>query len=193
MNSTCSHDSCFLSDRKHSSSRRFLLKKKSHLLMFWFSQQLQFNFFSINSQTRKCSMAVCLFLSLQSLVKRFHAHETIFINVSLFIDKHPIVFLGTKRETKEGIVLYGNMTQLLMLCLYNDLPICVLLSPASGFISSSSFYLPYLHNTKNLFTAVIARRRGDPGSQQAYERGTSLKLMNEVKKKCSECAAWPIQ
>ena len=106
--------------------------------MFWFSQQLQFNFFSINSQTRKCSMAVCLFLSLQSLVKRFHAHETIFINVSLFIEKHPIVFLGTKRETKEGIVLYGNMTQLLMLCLYNDLPICVLLSPASGFISSSS-------------------------------------------------------
>ena len=106
--------------------------------MFWFSQQLQFNFFSINSQTRKCSMAVCLFLSLQSLVKRFHAHETIFINVSLFIDKHPIVFLGTKRETKEGIVLYRNMTQLLMLCLYNDLPICVLLSPASGFISSSS-------------------------------------------------------
>ena len=138
MNSYCSNDSCFLSDRKHSSSRRFLLKKKSHLLMFWFSQQLQFNFFSINSQTRNCSMAVCLFLSLQSLVKRFHAHETIFINVSLFIEKHPIVFLGTKRETKEGIVLYGNMTQLLMLCLYNDLPICVILSPACGFISSSS-------------------------------------------------------
>ena len=31
-------------------------------------------------------------------------------------------------------------------------------------------YLPYLHNTKNLLTAVIARRRGDPGSHRAYER-----------------------
>ena len=55
------------------------------------------------------------------------------------------------------------------------------------------FYLPYLHNTKNLFTAVIARKRGDPGSHRAYRRATSLTLINEVKKKCCECAARPIQ
>ena len=55
------------------------------------------------------------------------------------------------------------------------------------------FYLPYLHNTKNLLTAVIARRRGDPGSHPAYERATSLTLINKVKKKCCECAARPIQ
>ena len=120
--------------------------------MFWFSQQLQFNFFSINSQTRKCSMAVCLFLSLQSLVKRFHTHETILIYVSLFIEKHPIVFLGTKRETKEGIVLYRNMTQLLMLCLYNDLPICVFLSPASGFISSSSSFICLIYTIQKIYS-----------------------------------------
>ena len=139
MNSNCSHDSCFLSDRKHSSSRRFLL---SHLLMFWFSQQLQFHFFQINSQTRKCSMAICLFLSLQSLVKRFHVHVRILIYASLFIDKHPIltisIFWALNEKQNKGIVLYRNMTQLLMLCLYNDLPICVILSPACGFISSSS-------------------------------------------------------
>ena len=46
------------------------------------------------------------------------------------------------------------------------------------------FSLPYLHNTKNLFSAVIARRRGDPGRHRAYGRGTSLTLINEVKKKC---------
>ena len=46
------------------------------------------------------------------------------------------------------------------------------------------FYLPYLHNTKNLFTTVIARKRGDPGSHLAYRRATSLTLINEVKKKC---------
>ena len=50
-------------------------------------------------------------------------------------------------------------------------------------------YLPYLQNTKNLFTAVIARRRGDPGSHQAYGRATSLTLINKVKKKSCECAA----
>ena len=55
------------------------------------------------------------------------------------------------------------------------------------------FYLPHLHNTKNLITAVIARRRGDPGSHLAYGKATSLKLINEVKKKCCECAARPIQ
>ena len=55
------------------------------------------------------------------------------------------------------------------------------------------FYLPYLHNTKNLLTAVIARRRGDPGSHPAYERATSLTLINKVKKNCCECAARPIQ
>ena len=47
------------------------------------------------------------------------------------------------------------------------------------------FYLPYLHNTKKLFTAVIDRRRGDPGSHRAYGRATSLTLINKVKKKCS--------
>ena len=46
------------------------------------------------------------------------------------------------------------------------------------------FYLPYSNNTNNLFTAVIAWRRGDPGSHRAYGRGTSLTLINEVKKKC---------
>ena len=46
---------------------------------------------------------------------------------------------------------------------------------------------------KNLFTAVIARRRGDPGSHRAYGRATSLTLINKVKKKCCECAARPIQ
>ena len=46
---------------------------------------------------------------------------------------------------------------------------------------------------KNLFTAVIARRRGDPGSHQAYGRATSLTLINKVKKKCRKCAAKPIQ
>ena len=55
------------------------------------------------------------------------------------------------------------------------------------------FYLPYLHNTKNLFTAVIARRRGDPGSHRAYGRATSLTLINKVKKKCCESVAKPIQ
>ena len=55
------------------------------------------------------------------------------------------------------------------------------------------FYLPYLHNTKNLLTAVIARRRGDPGSHRAYERATSLTLINKIKKNCCECAARPIQ
>ena len=55
------------------------------------------------------------------------------------------------------------------------------------------FYLPYLHNTKNLLTAGIARRRGDPGSHRAYERATSLILINKVKKNCCECAASPIQ
>ena len=54
------------------------------------------------------------------------------------------------------------------------------------------FFLPYLHNTKNLFTAVIARRRGDPGSHRAYGRATSLTLINKVKNKCCECAARPI-
>ena len=42
------------------------------------------------------------------------------------------------------------------------------------------FYLPYLHNTKNIFTAVTARRRGDPGSHRAYGRATSLTLINKV-------------
>ena len=55
------------------------------------------------------------------------------------------------------------------------------------------FYLPYLHNTKNLFTAVIARRRGDPGSQQSCGSATTLTLINKVKKKCCESAARPIQ
>ena len=55
------------------------------------------------------------------------------------------------------------------------------------------FYLPYLHNTKKLLTAVIARRQGDPGSHRAYERATSLILINKVKKNCCECAARPIQ
>ena len=55
------------------------------------------------------------------------------------------------------------------------------------------FYLPYLHNAKKLFAAVIARRRGDPGSHRAYGRATSLTLINKVKKKCCECAARPIQ
>ena len=31
-------------------------------------------------------------------------------------------------------------------------------------------------------TAVIARRRGDPGSHRAYARATSLILLNKVKK-----------
>ena len=55
------------------------------------------------------------------------------------------------------------------------------------------FYLPYLHNAKNLFTAVIARKRGDSGSHRAYRRATSLTLINKVKKKCCDCAARPIQ
>ena len=55
------------------------------------------------------------------------------------------------------------------------------------------FYLPYLHNTKNLLTAGKARRRGDPGSHRAYERATSLILINKVKKNCCECVASPIQ
>ena len=46
---------------------------------------------------------------------------------------------------------------------------------------------------KKLFTAVIARRRGDPGSHWAYGRATSLTLINKVKKKCCKCAARPIQ
>ena len=46
---------------------------------------------------------------------------------------------------------------------------------------------------KNLFTAVIARRQGDPGSHRAYERATSLTLINKGKKKCCECVARPIQ
>ena len=46
---------------------------------------------------------------------------------------------------------------------------------------------------KNLFTAVIARKRGDPGSHRAYRRATSLSLINEVKKKYCDCAARPIQ
>ena len=46
---------------------------------------------------------------------------------------------------------------------------------------------------KNLFTVVIARRPGDPGSHRAYERATSLTLINKVKKKRCECAARPIQ
>ena len=40
------------------------------------------------------------------------------------------------------------------------------------------------NKNKNLFTVVIARRQGDPGSHPAYGRGTSLTLINEVKKKC---------
>ena len=46
---------------------------------------------------------------------------------------------------------------------------------------------------KKLFTVVIARRRGDPGSHRAYGRATSLTLIYRVKKKCCECAARPIQ
>ena len=46
---------------------------------------------------------------------------------------------------------------------------------------------------KNLFTAFIARGRGDPGSHRAYARAASLTLINEIKKKCWECAARPIQ
>ena len=46
---------------------------------------------------------------------------------------------------------------------------------------------------KHLFTAGIARRRGDPGSHRAYGRATSLTLINKVEKKCCECAARPIQ
>ena len=45
----------------------------------------------------------------------------------------------------------------------------------------------------NLLTAVIARRRGDLGSHRAYERATSLILINKVNKNCCECAARPIQ
>ena len=36
---------------------------------------------------------------------------------------------------------------------------------------------------------LIARRRGDPGSHQAYGRAASLAIINQVKKKCCECAA----
>ena len=43
--------------------------------------------------------------------------------------------------------------------------------------------MPYLHNTKHLFTAVIAGRRGDPGSHRAYGRATSLTLINQGNKK----------
>ena len=43
------------------------------------------------------------------------------------------------------------------------------------------FYLPYLHNTKNLFTAVIVRRRGNPGSHRAYGRATSRLTSFSVK------------
>ena len=138
-------------------------------------------------------------------------------------------------------------------CLYNDLPIWVLLSPACGcddmpivLISQSTFsstmcsscccpfwqygrvallcsrlkfrwvsclssneswfiqwlyiiiiiiifYLPCLHSIKNLFTAVIARGRGEPRSHRAYGRETLITLRNKVKKKCCECAARPIQ
>ena len=46
---------------------------------------------------------------------------------------------------------------------------------------------------KNLLTAVIERRRGDLGSHRAYERATSLILINKVKKNYCECAARPIQ
>ena len=60
--------------------------------------------------------------------------------------------------------------------------------------SSSSFFICLIYTTqKNLFTAVIARRRGDPGSHRAYGRATSLTLINKIKKKSCKCAARPIQ
>ena len=193
MNSNCSHDSCFLSDRKHSSSRRFLL---SHLLMFWFSQQLQFHFFSINSQTRKCSMAICLFLSLQSSVKRFHVHVKILIYVSLFIDKHPIltisIFWALNENKRRDRFIQKHDVVTDALFVQRPPHLCNFV-PGLWLYIIIIFYLPYLHNTKNLFTAVIARRRGDPGSHRAYGRATSLTLINKVKKKCCECAARPIQ
>ena len=49
---------------------------------------------------------------------------------------------------------------------------------------------------KNLYTAFTARRRGDLGSHRAYVGAASRTLINEineVKKKCCECAARPIQ
>ena len=185
MNSNCSHDSCFLSDPKHSSSRRFLL---SHLLMFWFSQQLQFHFFAINSQTRKCSMAICLFLSLQSSLKRFHVHVTILIYVSLFIDKDPIltisIFGHLRRNKRRDRFIQKHDVVTDALFVQRPPHLCNFVPGLWLYIIIIIFYLPYLYNTKNLFTAVITRRRGDPGSHRAYGRGTSLTLINELKKKC---------
>ena len=40
---------------------------------------------------------------------------------------------------------------------------------------------------KNLFTALTARRRGDPGRHRAYGRATSLIIIYQVKEKCCEC------
>ena len=61
-------------------------------------------------------------------------------------------------------------------------------------LSSSSSFISLINTIeKKLFTAVIARRRGDLGSHRVYGRATSLTLINKVKKKCCECAAKPME
>ena len=54
------------------------------------------------------------------------------------------------------------------------------------FLSSSSSLFALFYYYKNLFTAVVARGRGDPGSHRAYGRATSLTIINQEEKRCCE-------
>ena len=54
------------------------------------------------------------------------------------------------------------------------------------FLSSSSSLFALFYHYKNLFTAVVARGRGDPGSHRAYGRATSLTIINQVEKRYCE-------
>ena len=65
--------------------------------------------------------------------------------------------------------------------LYDDVEVVNPLGSKTFIIIIIIFYLPYLHNAKKLFTAVITRRRGDSGSHRAYGRATSKhKVGNEI-------------
>ena len=124
---------------------------------------------------------------------RSNVHSPIFWNTFWVCVFRCGTRMGTKSVTHfPALLLYSGRTakRVGMIFIHNPWR---KITWSTKFIIVIIIFIWLILQYKNLFTASTARRRGDPGNHRAYGIATSITIINQVKKKCRECAAWPIQ